>query len=387
MVISPAVIAIISAIVSLCMGITLILISGIYPNTIKGPKMWGISCLMLSATVPMFLLRGYAPELISIVLANFLIFTAYLFMCKGCEYFLKTNYLSRNKIILLLASFLFILIWFTYANPNVDWRIFFLGAYCTSILGLQIKIFRDSPKSVARMFILVSTSILLIAQLSRCISVLLGFHQPQSIYDVSVALIIYVSTPSVLVPLMTIGFILLICQRYNQNLSYISRHDGLTGSLNKKAFLEVLEDQILHAKRYKTKFSLVMMDLDDFKSINDQFGHLMGDAVLKDFVDKAKTCLRETDYIARFGGDEFVAILTNTEMNQAKLVVERIEKLAASTDLKVTWSISSGISEWMFEEDTVENVINRADKALYISKTRFSAQFSNKQNNTLLRNS
>lgn len=157
-----------------------------------------------------------------------------------------------------------------------------------------------------------------------------------------------------------------ICNQ--RNLAFISRHDGLTGCLNKKTLIELLESQMLYTKRYKNKLSIIMMDLDNFKKINDQHGHLEGDKVLINFANQAKTCLRDSDHLARFGGDEFIAILPNIGLPQAKLVANRIVELGSASRLALPWSVSTGVAEWGDSDDSFEDLIERADKALYQSK-------------------
>ena len=111
----------------------------------------------------------------------------------------------------------------------------------------------------------------------------------------------------------------------------------------------------------------MFIDLDTFKEINDRYGHLGGDQVLIDLANKATTCLRQTDILFRYGGDEFVAILPLTDIQQAILAAERIHEEAAKSQT-IPWTVSIGIAELTSEHDTIEDLLTRTDNALYQAK-------------------
>jgi diguanylate cyclase (GGDEF)-like protein len=111
----------------------------------------------------------------------------------------------------------------------------------------------------------------------------------------------------------------------------------------------------------------MIVDLDNFKDINDIHGHLQGDQVLIDFSIKAKAHLRETDQLARFGGDEFMAILPDTDLEHALLVANRLHETGKESR-PIAWSVSIGISQWLGDDDSLAALLTRADKALYKSK-------------------
>lgn len=170
-----------------------------------------------------------------------------------------------------------------------------------------------------------------------------------------------------MIPLGTISLIMLASEKLRQDLEFISRHDDLTQCLNKRAALEELKREIAHARRYGNTLSVMIVDLDNFKDINDIHGHLQGDQVLVDFSQKAKTHLRETDQLTRFGGDEFMAILPDTDLERATLVANRLHE-AGKESQPIAWSVSIGISQWLGEDDSLAALLTRADKALYKSK-------------------
>lgn len=155
-------------------------------------------------------------------------------------------------------------------------------------------------------------------------------------------------------------------------LEAIASTDDLTGLLNRRAFLKLATRDIARYRRTNTPFSVLMMDIDHFKSINDNFGHAVGDAVLKRFAEVASPTLRAVDIFGRVGGEEFCIVLHNTTIQGAYVVAERLRKkiaeecLAGPMTKPVTCSI--GITEIDKSDVEISSLLQRADSALYESK-------------------
>ncbi len=163
-------------------------------------------------------------------------------------------------------------------------------------------------------------------------------------------------------------------RKEKEKLKEISISDPLTGIYNHNFFYKRLEEEFGRASRYGMPLSVVMMDIDNFKEINDTFGHRIGDKVLKKIANELKKSVRKSDLIARYGGEEFAEILTYTQKNGAAEEAERIRKLISeitfeeeNIDLKVTLSL--GVAEYN-PDNTADSgeLVNRADKALYQAK-------------------
>ena len=154
-----------------------------------------------------------------------------------------------------------------------------------------------------------------------------------------------------------------------ERVKEISRYDKLTSVYNRAAFLEILQAEITNVKNTGTCLSLLMVDIDDFKLVNDNHGHLVGDAVLVSFGRILQSHLREGDIAARYGGEEFAVLATNTSQNQVLRMAENLRKRIESYDFptvkRVTASI--GCTLYLPPEDSKE-FIQRADFALYDAK-------------------
>jgi len=156
----------------------------------------------------------------------------------------------------------------------------------------------------------------------------------------------------------------------NAAITRLMRTDPLTGLANRRYFLEVLENIMSLARRHRTPLSLIMADLDYFKTVNDTYGHVGGDQVLKDFGGLLKKHCRREDLAVRFGGEEFIVALPLTDLPGAMICAEKIRlglEEMKWKQIKSTVTGSFGVSQF-HPEDTPESFIERADKALYQAK-------------------
>lgn len=147
-----------------------------------------------------------------------------------------------------------------------------------------------------------------------------------------------------------------------------SRLDALTGLLNRRGFDERLAAEVARANRYGHSLSLLMLDLDDFKRVNDTWGHQQGDHALSDVASIIQRSLRSIDIAARHGGEEFVVILPETAVDGAQIVAERIRSEIERSDRSIPLSVSIGASELSPDEPSASALILRADSALYLAK-------------------
>ncbi len=152
---------------------------------------------------------------------------------------------------------------------------------------------------------------------------------------------------------------------------YLSLTDSLTGLYNRRHLDNCIEREFLRSKRYSSDLSAAIIDIDFFKKINDSYGHLCGDFVLKETAYLILENFRKTDLVFRYGGEEFVVILTETGAENAFIPLERLRKLIESYPFKyngtaINLTVSIGISSNNVE--TVEEFLDNADKALYKAK-------------------
>ena len=158
---------------------------------------------------------------------------------------------------------------------------------------------------------------------------------------------------------------------YREALQAAAR-DPLTGLNNRFGLESVLDREVELARRHDTVLSVLMIDADEFKSINDEFGHLVGDAALRTLADVIARCTRDSDMVFRYGGEEFVVVLSNTTLAGAQNLAERIRRTTEQTTVavdsaKLNLTVSIGVST-LTEGATQANLLKLADQALYIAK-------------------
>ena len=162
--------------------------------------------------------------------------------------------------------------------------------------------------------------------------------------------------------------------RTRENISRLAETDDLTGVWNRRHLRRVLNQEIERARTFGIPLCVLVYDIDDFKQINDGFGHAIGDVVLSELCGAVQNTLRPTDVHARHGGDEFIVLLPHTELTGGRAVAERLLAqvnaltVAADDEGSIQCSISAGLAEFNRESDTPESLLRRADELLYRSK-------------------
>jgi diguanylate cyclase (GGDEF)-like protein len=156
----------------------------------------------------------------------------------------------------------------------------------------------------------------------------------------------------------------------NQRLSELARRDGLTGLPNRRAADERLREEFVRVRRLGVPCAVLMLDIDHFKRVNDTHGHAVGDMVLRRVAELLRSAVRESDFVARFGGEEFLALLPATDLAQARGVGEKIRQLIATTTMAPvgTVTLSIGLAMAQGLEAHEREAVQHADAQLYAAK-------------------
>lgn len=159
-------------------------------------------------------------------------------------------------------------------------------------------------------------------------------------------------------------------EKTNAELLYIAEHDALTGVANRLAATKRLKAEFKRMKRTSTLYAVMMLDIDFFKKINDAFGHAIGDQALRSAARSIQSSVRETDFVARFGGEEFMILLPDTAIHEAATVAEKIRHTIETQQHPTIgqFTVSIGIAMAMPDHETEFDAVNKADELLYVAK-------------------
>ena len=156
-----------------------------------------------------------------------------------------------------------------------------------------------------------------------------------------------------------------------KTIEELSNRDKLTNVYNRGKLDNLLEKEIRYSRRYNIQFALIMIDVDYFKDINDEYGHLEGDKVLIQISQILEKLTRDTDFIGRWGGEEFLIICPNSDIEQGKKIATKLKEYIENHDFEINKRITAsfGITNYM-KEDDADDILERADKALYEAKNK-----------------
>jgi len=353
----------------------LLLFAWVQNTSIHAVAWWGFAHLLRAGSVTLFGMYGQAPDLITIDLANALLFTAFAVTWTGARVFdgrpVEPVYLVTGAVIWLLVCRLPIL------AEAVDTRALLAAGIITAYTWLTAFEFwrgRDE-QLVSRwpaIFMLFAHGALFL--LRTPLVAVLPWVASNHVYD---SVWLTVLSFEALLFTISIAFILLAMAKERTELRHrtAAMVDPLTGIANRRAFLQ---DAGQLAKRHAAKprpVAVLLIDLDHFKSINDRFGHALGDRVLAIFTETARATVRKADLLGRLGGEEFAAVLYDASKDKAMAVAERMRENFARTALEVDGrpvgaTVSIGLVHCDQPAIDMAELLAQADQALYFAKER-----------------
>lgn len=375
---APQVVLLFSALTIGSMGLLMVFLSHSQGNHVRGMSEWGTGLALTSATIIIaFFARNMVGVQLSVAIAQTLIVIALMIVNYGLRrFFEEPNPYSRGLLVLFVGAFIASAILFTWIYPSFEGRsiVYMLGGSIV-LADMLAVLYRHRQHGSGVKILGVSIIGFLAVRTVKLVAALMGVPTSESLFDATAPQLIMLVLPSVLVPLATLAFILMGSERLVYRLNQMIRHDDLTGALNKASLYTELRREIARSVRYGHPLSLMMIDLDNFKTINDRHGHLQGDEVLKSVAEEIRSCVRSTDFVARFGGDEFAVLLTDTDIDATKATAYRVLAGIQGT-LPADCGASVGISALRSHGETPESLLHRADQALYKAKVTGKNQIS-----------
>lgn len=344
-------------------------------NRSKAVNMFLLSKLLQPAAWVMLGVRGFVPSMVLVAVGN-----STLFIGAALELIalmiLKGNYTEtvRRSYRVLLIGFTMVFIAVTACGFPENVRITFASSITAILMIFPVfKLFIDKNASKLQKVIAVLYSLTILFLIFRAIAALttdLDMNLAStSIFNTWLFLLLYI-----VMLVGSTGFILLDKEKQDAELLKSASYDGLTNILNRKTFILRSKELISSSLRKHEKISFLLIDIDDFKKINDKYGHFVGDAVLQDFADTLKKQLGNQDLFGRYGGEEFAILLPGSDERNVEEAAERlrltVENSTVDADLKIKYTISIGFYSVLPDEGTdIDMLYKLCDQALYLAKS------------------
>lgn len=349
------------------------LASWYFGRRVTAQLFWAGAYLAAFLSAINFLLRSYQPEIAMILGAQVTqFFTAYL-MLMGVQCYIGLKPwpflygVLTSLVMLVLATF------FTLVEPNPAFRIVISSLVTGTLFGLSaISIAKGGIRQFpARYLFALPCSVHTVFIFARIGNAYQAEGVVNLVHGATIPPFLILEAIISLV-MMAFATLMLISESITSELRRLAEVDSLTNTFNRRSFLTLLDKAASAANRQQSALSVLLIDLDHFKQINDTYGHGTGDDVLCHFVSIASSCLRTEDVLGRIGGEEFAAFLPNAGMNDAQSIAERLRTSVAEQSLPgmqgdVRLTISIGIAQCLPGEPA-ELALHRADEAMYRAK-------------------
>lgn len=376
MVLDTYTILVFTAMHSAGIGVILLAAARIFTGEIRDSiTAWGSGSLLTAIAWSLLGLRGMIPDLVSIVFANYLATVAI------GEYHQAFRIFDREKPLrwpyqvvgLLVAANHTI---FGIFSDNMLERSIVSSVVTTGALfciGLRLVRNCETKQTALRRAIGIGYFFLAFAFVFRAV-MLIGRGQTDfSLFENEFVTVFTFAIASVGMVLVALTFLLMCGQRKSEELEVLAVTDSLTGLMNRRAFEQAADREISRSIRHKQSLAYMMVDVKDFKNVNDTYGHKAGDVALQRIATTLKSNLRDHDLLGRLGGDEFGVMLPNTSEEAAYRLMERLKKIVGDETIECygksfSVELDIGVSVLATDQSSLEYLSHQADMALYEAK-------------------
>lgn len=351
----------------------------------KGTSHWLIDYIFQTIGIFLIMLRGNIPDLFSMVLANVLIVSGLILFLIGLQRFIgrKAEYFI-NTVYLVIFSFFYY--YFGIINPQFRVRAVFLSLSIIIIMIQSVYLLKFTTEKNNTAIYHSTTlicALMLILYIFRIVLAFIYYPSGNEFFSEGMVDPIIMMSSQMLGIMLTFSLVLMInkrlfldVQQYAEEKEFMLKElrrlantDGLTSVYNRSKIEQILTIEVLRSRRYKHPLSVILADIDHFKTINDTFGHNVGDMVLSGLASLLKEHVREVDTVGRWGGEEFLIVCPETTADGARKLAEKLRKKIEKHHFKDIGikTVSMGVAE-IEKEDWDEDIIKRADKNLYKAK-------------------
>lgn len=353
----------------------LLIVQRHYRTTVRGVAAWSGANLLAVSGLLCVLAGGHVPEFLSMPLGSALFPAAGVLYFKALKQFRGEPVSTRAGWLVVALTFIAL----TYWQLVDDWPLARLVVFSVSVSGFACACAWAALKRPPRHpgFAERFTGVLFLLQavfnLARIPDYFIELESGLATSPTAFSKAL-LGLSEIGMALLSFGFVLMIADKLISELHHLASRDTLTGLLNRRAFIAAAEGEFVRSRRRARPLSLLMLDLDHFKAINDQYGHAAGDELLRTVAAAVTPCLRDYDIFARFGGEEFVVLLPDTSHEEAMSVAER---LRSAVECNRAWfegraiacTLSVGMALLKSEHRDLDALIRDADLALYRAKS------------------
>jgi diguanylate cyclase (GGDEF)-like protein len=343
---------------------------------LPGLRMWAISNFLLALAATLHALEGIAPLWVPALAGH-----AFLLLGRACgvtalcqldRHRVPARLLSALCVALFLGVAATLLVW-----PSYPTRSLVMAAGLSMFSGWSaVLLFIGAPLSISRSLTLLGFAGIALANLSRMLAHAQQIDAGVEADLASPAIALFIGVMVIFQVLCNVGFVLIVTDRMHEWVLQLARTDHLTGALSRGALYTQAARDLQLARRQQTYTAAFIVDIDHFKTINDTHGHAAGDAVLRHVALHGQAVLRCTDLFGRYGGDEFVAILPETDLLTAAAIAERLRVAVGDPAPGVcplprglpAVTVSIGVAAVAAGSGDIDALVAQADQALYTAK-------------------
>ena len=355
---------------SVAMGFVLLMLRRHYPGSIRGMWLWGLAPLVAAASTVFFGFERLFPQAVVVVAGNGLLMAGCALFYFGSRRFhgLRSGWRpwAVAGVLLLLWHFFFLEV-----HPDYRLRLVVFAGALVVLHSLHVGLLLRRGRGFAARFTAGVLLLQALVMLLRGVSTFWLDTADTHRFAPSPVQAVYVATYSFSVLLVSVGVLLMASERLRSEFEYLAHHDSLTGVWTRRVLRDAAAQEFGRWQRYGHGFALLMLDVDHFKQINDQHGHAVGDRVLQQVVASLGHAMRTVDRLGRYGGEEFLVLLPETTLDEARLVAERMRQAVAERPAAPglpACTVSIGAAAVLPGDAGLDAVLSRADAALYEAK-------------------
>ena len=344
-----------------------------FPDDIKGLREWAKAVVLIGFASGLTSMRGILPDFIAIVLASAILLLGQLLLVIGLQLYSGHKPVWRPGLDG-IGAVLILILWLTYGSQSYQGRILIMALAHIGFFAVGAYLaWRATPLGFGSRFLSSFFLVGVAVAVFRIATLPITVDETDELFDHNLIQQIYLGVFSLGVLGLSIGFVLMVNERLRVELEFMATRDPMTGALNRRAFYSRAEIEWARTIRSQRPLAAITSDIDFFKKVNDNYGHHIGDLVIKDFANRASRMLRLPDIFSRFGGEEFVILLPDTGLAEAKKVAERIRaEIETHRDKALpAYTVSLGISVTQGapgQATDITALLNEADAALYRAK-------------------